>query len=392
MIDQLLEALGRRRSEVGGTPLGVYLHVPYCARRCGYCAFNTYVVDDPDERGAAHRRFVDGAVAELTTAARVLGEDVPPLTSVYVGGGTPSLLAPEMVTELLDAVRSRFPTGPDLEVTVEANPDSVDPRGLDGWRSAGATRVSLGVQSGVGRVLDLLDRTHGPDTARLAVEAARAAGFAHVGVDLIYGTPGESAGDWDRTLDLALSLGTDHLSAYALGIERGTRLAARVRAGSLPQPSDDEAADRYRRADERFGAAGFEWYEISNWATSDDAQCRHNRLYWDNHHWWGVGPGAHSHVAGVRWANEPDPTRWAGAAADGAPPAAECEVLDDGARSLERVLLGIRTSRGLAIDDLASAQVRQVVDDGLAEVRDGRLVLTVDGRLLADTVVRVLVA
>ena len=390
-IDALTTALDARRHEVPGTPFGIYLHVPYCVRRCGYCAFNTYVVADPADAGAAHRRFVDGAVAELTTAARLLGGAAPPLVSVYVGGGTPSVLDAALVADLLDAVRDRFVVADDLEVTIEANPDGTSGAALATWRDAGATRVSFGVQSAVPGVLELLDRTHVPRTAVEAVGAARAAGFEHIGVDLIYGTPGESDEDWERSIDLALSLGTDHVSAYALGIEPGTRLAARVRSGTLPTPSGDVAADRYRRADQRFGTAGFDWYEVANWARSESARCRHNLLYWRNHHWWGVGPGAHSHVAGVRWANEPDPQRWADAVTAGAPAVAELEVLDGPARSLEHVLLGIRTAEGLAVEGLPPDRVRSVLDDELAEVTDGRLVLTLTGRLLADTVVRALV-
>lgn len=390
-IDALTDTLRERRHEVPGTPFGIYVHVPYCVRRCGYCAFNTYVVADPASSAAAHRRFTDAAVAELATAAQVLGDDVPSLTSVYLGGGTPSVLAPALVGELLDAVRSQFPTDDTLEVTVEANPDGVTEEALAVWRAAGATRVSFGVQSAVPRVLDLLDRTHDPRTAVDAVAAAHAAGFAHVSVDLIYGTPGESDEDWQRSLDLAVGLGTDHVSAYALAIERGTRLASRVRTGALDAPSDDVAEVRYRRADETLGDAGFVWYEVSNWARTPAAQCRHNLLYWRNHHWWGVGPGAHSHVAGVRWVNESDPDRWAARAGEDAPPATEVEALDAPARALERVLLGVRTAEGLDVGDLPAERVDTVVGDGLADVRSGRLVLTRRGRLLADTVVRTLV-
>lgn len=379
-------------------PLGLYVHVPWCTRRCGYCAFTTYVVTDPDELAAAQRTFVDAAVREMAGAATALAA-APALTSVFVGGGTPTLLDPRLAGELLGAVRDLLPVADDLEVTVEANPDGATTEVLAAWRAAGATRVSFGMQSAVPRVLDLLDRTHRPEAVPAAVAAARAAGFDHVGVDLIYGTPGERVTDWAATLEAAVALGTDHVSAYALGVEPGTKLAARVRDGSLPTPVDDEAADRYLAAEERLGRAGFEWYEVSNWATSPDARCRHNLLYWRNHHWWGVGPGAHSHVAGVRWSNHRDPAAWAAATVPGAggPVAAlsdrvaQVEVLDGPARALERVLLGVRVAEGLAVDDLDAAAVAEVVDDGLAEVDAGRLVLTVRGRLLADTVVRALV-
>ena len=393
-IDRLRDALAARTEEVPGTPLGLYLHVPYCARRCGYCAFTTYVVADPVQAAAAHQRFVDGALAEMTTAATLL-EGAPPLTSVFVGGGTPSLLDPSLLARLLDAVPDRFDVADDLEVTVEANPGGLMDGGstedaFGAWAAAGVTRVSFGLQSAVPRVLELLDRTHSPDAAAVAVAAAYAAGIAHTSVDLIYGTPGETAANWDASLDAALDAGTDHVSAYALGIEPGTKLAARVRDGSLPDPSGDEAADRYQRADELLSAAGFSWYEISNWATSPQAQCRHNLLYWRNQHWWGVGPGAHSHIAGVRWSNLKDPEAWASAMLSNTAQVDEVEVLGPAARSLEQLMLGLRLAEGCPVEGLGADSVAQLVADRLAKVADGRLVLTLAGRLLADTVVRAL--
>ena len=393
-IDRLRRALSDRSDQVPGTPFGIYLHVPYCARRCGYCAFTTYVVADPAQATAAHERFVAGAVAELSVAAEVLAGG-PPVSTVFVGGGTPSLLDPALLARLLHAVRDRFDVADDLEVTVEANPGGLADGGsaedaFGTWAAAGVTRVSFGLQSAVPRVLELLDRTHTPDAAAVAVAAARAAGIAHTSVDLIYGTPGESAADWEASLDAALSAGTDHVSAYALGIEPGTKLAARVRDGRLPAPSGDQAADRYARADELLQQAGFDWYEISNWARSPRAQCRHNLLYWRNQHWWGIGPGAHSHVAGVRWSNVKDPEEWAGAALGGAPQLDELEVLGPEAQALERLLLGVRLAKGLPVAELPGAPVERVVAHRLATVVDGRLVLTLDGRLLADTVVRAL--
>jgi len=395
-IDRLRDALAARTDEVPGTPLGLYLHVPYCARRCGYCAFTTYVVADPVQAAAAHERFVDGALAEMTAAATLL-DGAPPLTSIFVGGGTPSLLDPRLLARLLTAARDQFDVADDLEVTVEANPGGLTDGGstedaFGTWVAAGVTRVSFGLQSAVPRVLELLDRTHAPDAAAAAAAAAHAAGINHTSVDLIYGTPGETAADWDRSLGVALDAGTDHVSAYALGIEPGTKLAARVRDGSLPVPSGDEAADRYRCTEERLSGAGFSWYEISNWARSPAAQCRHNLLYWRNHHWWGVGPGAHSHVAGVRWSNLLDPEAWAAAALSGTGQIHEIEVLGPEARALERVMLGVRLAEGLAVDRLPADSVERVLADGLATVDKGRLVLTLAGRLLADTVVRVLAA
>ncbi|MFM7062151.1 MAG: radical SAM family heme chaperone HemW [Actinomycetes bacterium] len=394
-IDRRLAALGARAERVPATPLGLYVHVPYCARRCGYCAFTTYVVSDPVEAAAAQVQFTDGAVAELSTAATVL-RGAPALTSVFVGGGTPSLLDPELLVRLLDAVRDQFDVADDLEMTVEANPGGLADGGsadetFGTWAAAGVTRVSFGLQSAVPRVLELLDRTHSPDAAARAVAAATAAGVPHTSVDLIYGTPGESADDWATSLGAALDTGADHVSAYALGVEPGTKLAARVRGGSLTAPSDDEAAERYVQADALLRAAGFAWYEVSNWSRTPAAQSRHNHLYWHNHHWWGVGPGAHSHVAGVRWSNARDPGAWADAAQDGRDHVEELEVLDGAAQELERMLLGVRLAEGLPVDGLARHAVDRVVDDGLATADGDRLVLTLTGRLLADTVVRALV-
>jgi putative oxygen-independent coproporphyrinogen III oxidase len=381
----------RARAEVPDTPWGVYVHVPWCARRCGYCAFTTYVLDDRDPAAvdAVHRRWADGVAAELGVADAELGPDRPPLTSIFVGGGTPTLVDPSLLGSVLDHVRRRFEAAPDLEVTVEANPDSVTPAATSASSAAGVTRMSFGMQSAVARVLELLDRTHDPERAPVAAAEARAAGIAHVSLDLIHGTPGETAADWARTLDAALAAPIDHLSAYALAIEPGTKLAARVRAGTLPPPSDDDAADRYETADAACGAAGLSWYELSNWAADDRARCRHNLLAWRDQHWWGVGPGAHSHVGGVRWWNDATVDAWAAAAHAGRVPAAGHEVPTPSQRRTERVLLGIRLAEGLPVETVeVPGGIPALVDDGLVEVRGGRIVLTRRGRLFADLVVR----
>jgi putative oxygen-independent coproporphyrinogen III oxidase len=385
----------RARAEVPVTPWGFYVHVPWCARRCGYCAFTTYVIDDRDPGAveAAHRQWADAVRAELDVAAAELGPHRPPLTSVYVGGGTPTLVDPALLATVLDDIRRRFATSPALEVTVEANPDSVTPAALDALVRAGVTRMSFGMQSAVRRVLDLLDRTHDPERAPAAAAEARDAGVGHVSLDLIHGTPGETAVDWERTLAAAIDAPIDHLSAYALSIEPGTKMAARVRAGSLPEPCDDEAADRYEALEAACNRAGLSWYELSNWAAGDAAQCRHNLLAWRDQHWWGVGPGAHSHIGGIRWWNEPTVENWAAAAHAGRVPAAGHEVVSAAQRRLERVLLGIRLAEGLAGDDVDSPEeIPSLVDDGLVELRADRLVLTLRGRLLADLVVRRLTA
>ena len=375
----------------GDRALGLYVHVPFCARRCGYCAFVTYA---PDELTAdqTHRRWADAALAEVAVAdrelRRLLDEDLPALTSVYVGGGTPTAVEPGLLVGVLDEVRRRFAVRTDLEVTVEANPDGLADGRLDALRSGGATRVSFGMQSAVPRVLRLLDRTHDPDRVPLAVEAARRAGFEHVSLDLIHGTPGERPEDWATTVDAALATGIDHLSAYALAVEPGTKLAARVRRGELPPPSPDDAADRYEVVDRRCEAAGLRWYELSNWARSPSARSRHNLLYWRDRDWWGVGPGAHSHVGDLRWWNEAGLDAWAGAALAGRSPAAGREVLTDDERRTERLMLGIRLAEGVPASWAAPGTAEELRGDGLVDVAGGRISLTPAGRLLADLVVR----
>ena len=387
------------RAAVGERPFGLYLHVPFCTVRCGYCDFNTYTATElgpvGGAKGADVATFVDAAIAELDLAGGVLG-DPPEVSTVFVGGGTPTLLPPEDLVRFLTAVRERWGLADDVEVTTEANPDSVDADSLRTLAEGGFTRVSLGMQSAVPGVLATLDRTHDPANVARAVAAAREAGLA-VSLDLIYGTPGETLEEWGVSLRTALSLEPDHVSAYALTVEDGTKLAARVRRGELPMPTGDDEADKYELADELLSAAGYDWYEISNWARTGADRCRHNEAYWRSDDWWGVGPGAHSHVGGVRWWNVKHPAAWAQRLAEGSPAAAR-EVLTAEQRSDEETLLTVRLGEGLAIDRLTDTGRRAVaglVADGLVNGRAairGRVVLTRRGRLLADTVVHHLVA
>ena len=313
---------------------------------------------------------------------------------MFFGGGTPTLLAPDALGEILDAVRGRLGLADGAEVTTEANPDSVDPAGLRRLRDAGFTRVSFGMQSAVPHVLRTLDRTHDPERVPQAVRWARQAGFEQVSLDLIYGTPGESMDDWRASLEQALECEPDHVSAYALIVEDGTALARRVRRGELPAPDDDDLADKYLLADDVFTAHGLSWYEVSNWARDQAARCRHNETYWRGGTWWGVGPGAHSHVGGVRWWNVKHPAAYAERLAAGASPAHARELLDDESRRVERVLLELRLADGLpleVLDEYGAKAARRAVDDGLADadaLAEGRVALTLRGRLLADAVVR----
>ncbi|QCR40417.1 coproporphyrinogen III oxidase [Microbacterium sp. SGAir0570] len=376
-------------------PFGVYLHVPFCRVRCGYCDFNTYTATEL--RGARQDAYADEVLREIALSASVIDERGPrrPAQTVFFGGGTPTLLPAGDLARMLRGVRDTFGIAAGAEVTVEANPDTMSARVADELAAAGVTRLSIGMQSAVPHVLAALDRTHDPANVSTAVAAARGAGL-DVSVDLIYGAPGESLDDWRRSVDTAVALEPDHVSAYALIIEEGTRLERQIRRGEVPAPDDDLQADMYELADDRLAVAGFSWYEVSNWARSADQRSRHNLAYWRGTDWWGYGPGAHSHLAGLRWWNVKHPAAYAQRLAAGDSPAAGRERPDADARRLESVLLRSRIIDGLAIDDLdaeARPSVASLIADGLIEgaaaVR-GRVVLTRRGRLMADAVVRAL--
>jgi putative oxygen-independent coproporphyrinogen III oxidase len=384
-------------------PFGVYVHVPFCQTRCGYCDFNTYTATELGP-GVSRGAYADTALRELRLAADVLtdgdvlGDRVPPVSTIFFGGGTPTLLPAEHLGLVIREIGDRFGLAADVEITTEANPETVSPGYLARLREAGFTRVSIGMQSAVPRVLAVLDRSHRPGRPEAAVAEARAAGFEHVNLDLIYGAPYETDGDWQASLDAAIAAGPDHISAYALVVEEGTALARQVASGVVPPPDDDVQADRYVMADETLRAAGFEWYEISNWARTPAARCRHNELYWSDANWWGIGPGAHSHVSGVRWWNVKHPARYTALLDSGRSPAAGRETLDARARYTERVMLAVRMRAGLALDELpapARATVPQLAGWGLVEhsgLQQERLVLTQRGRLMADAVVKELLA
>jgi oxygen-independent coproporphyrinogen-3 oxidase len=318
--------------------------------------------------------------------------------TVFVGGGTPTLLGSDGLAAVLSAVEEHFELAPDAEVTTEANPESTSPQMFEQLRAAGFTRVSLGMQSVAPHVLRVLERRHTPGRAGAAAREARAAGLAHVNLDLIYATPGETDDDLRASLDAVLDAGVDHVSAYALIVEDGTALARRVARGELPAPDDDVAAARYELIDDRLSGAGLRWYEVSNWAASDEARCRHNLGYWLDGDWWGVGPGAHSHLAGTRWWNVKHPARYAALLAAGEAPEAGREELTDAERATERVMLRLRLASGLPLaqlDAAGRAAAGRAADDGLLEpaaLGRGRAVLTRRGRLLADAVVQALLA
>jgi oxygen-independent coproporphyrinogen-3 oxidase len=373
-----------------GGQFGLYLHVPFCLTRCGYCDFNTYT---PAELGGVNPdAWLSALCTELELAAERCGG--PTVDTVFIGGGTPSLLGGQRLTTVLDAVRSAFGLAPDAEVTTEANPESTSPEFFAAIRAAGYTRVSLGMQSVAMSVLATLDRVHMPGRASAAAGEALAAGFEHVSLDLIYGTPGESDDDVARSVDTAVEAGADHVSAYALTVEDGTALARRVRRGELPAPDDDVLAHRYELVDARLSAAGLHWYEVSSWSRPG-GQCRHNLGYWDGGQWWGAGPGAHGYLGDVRWWNIKHPNAYAQLLGDRVLPVAGFEQLSATDTHIENVMLALRLERGLAPAQLSADEQRRaktVIADGLlvAGNEDGRLRLTDRGRLLADGVVRTL--
>jgi putative oxygen-independent coproporphyrinogen III oxidase len=384
-------------AELGRRPFGLYVHVPFCTVRCGYCDFNTYTAEDLSRSpaastpGASRGTYAVAAIEEVRLARRVLGDVDLPVSSVFFGGGTPTLLKPGELGAVLAAIAGEFGLAPNVEVTTEANPDSVAAWDLAELRQVGIDRISFGMQSDVPRILAVLDRTHDPLRVPAVVGWARQAGFEQVSLDLIYGTPGESLADWEESLDAALACTPEHVSAYSLIVEEGTALARRVARGELPAPDEDDLADKYLLAEERLSRAGLGWYEVSNWARNEHARCRHNLGYWTGADWWGVGPGAHSHVGGVRWWNVKHPAAYAERINAGVSPAHAREILDAETRRVERVLLELRLRDGLPVQVL-DATGRAAIDDlvrrGLLERAGERLVLTGRGRLLADAVVR----
>lgn len=369
-----------------------YVHVPFCRVRCGYCDFNTYTADEL--RGVKRGDYASQVELEIDFAAarmREVGMPERELATVFVGGGTPTLLDASDLVRILDRLRSTWGFADDAEVTVEANPDTVTTELVATLAHGGVTRMSVGMQSAVPDVLATLDRSHTPSNVTVAVGAARAAGL-QVSVDLIYGTPGESLADWRESISAALALDPDHISAYALIVEQGTALARKVQRGELAAPDDDLMAEMYELADREFTAAGFAWYELSNWSTEVSTQSRHNLAYWQSQDWWGFGPGAHSHVGGVRFWNVKHPAAYADRLRAGQSPAAGIETLTDADQTLERVLLTSRLATGVDLTKIAHPeQVAALIADGLIDgtaALRGRGVLTVRGRLLADVVAR----
>ena len=378
-----------------------YVHIPFCSVRCGYCDFNTYTASEL--QGAKQSDYTDVLISEIQLSARVLGTAGLPkrkLSTIFFGGGTPTLLPPADLVRILAALRDAFEIADGAEVTTEANPDTVNAEYLRELRDGGFNRVSFGMQSAVKSVLATLERTHNPENVAIGVAAAKELGFK-TSVDLIYGAPGETLEEWRQSVEAAIAMQPDHISAYALIVEDGTKLARQIKSGQLAEPDEDLQADKYELADELLSESGFNWYEVSNWSRGEQNASAHNISYWASQDWWGYGPGAHSHVGGVRWWNVKHPTTYASKLADGSSPAAGRETLSDRTRLEERVLLEIRISDGLSVDlakqvnQDASKLIAGFIADELVDAKaaiGGVLKLTLKGRLLADSLVRQLLA
>jgi oxygen-independent coproporphyrinogen-3 oxidase len=376
-------------------PLSFYIHIPYCVKRCGYCDFNTYTPGEL-KPGSDIAQVSNGYIDLLIQESKIARKEVKttkPIATIFFGGGTPTLMEPADLGRVSNSLEAEFGFASDIEITIEANPDTVSKAKLAALREIGINRISFGMQSAVPHVLAVLDRTHNPDNVIKATTWAREVGFEQVSVDLIYGAPGETLEDWETTIDAALALPITHISAYALIVESGTKLAAQVKRGEVIIPEDDQTADKYLMADEKFRKAGFDWYELSNWA-KPEGECRHNIAYWEGADWWGLGPGAHSHLNGRRFWNVKHPTAYRERLEVEKSPVMDSEELSLEEMESERVMLEIRLPRGLAKSSLASeslARLESYLTGGqISQVHwdQGRISLTISGRLMADRIVR----
>jgi oxygen-independent coproporphyrinogen-3 oxidase len=367
--------------------LSFYVHIPYCIKRCGYCDFNTYTPSELQDGATLEivsNDYIDAVLRELDAAPA----NVVP--TIFFGGGTPSLLPAHDLGRVITAIKARNGLTADCEITLEANPDSVTAEKLAEYLQVGFNRISFGMQSAKPHVLAALDRTHNPANVEKAITMARAAGFESISVDLIYGTPGESLQDWQDTVEAALSLDIDHISAYALIVETGTKLAAQIKRGDLTMPNDDLMADMYLLVDQMCEAKGLTWYELSNWSKPGH-QCRHNIAYWENKNWWGLGPGAHSHIDARRFWNVKHPTTYKQKVFAGESPVLESEQLTQEQIKDESILLGIRMREGLALELLKPHQMEVLAvyrENGFVELQEDRVILSPAGRLIADRIVR----
>ena len=374
--------------------LGAYVHVPFCGSRCGYCDFNTYTASELQRDGTSVSAdtYAQRVISEIKLTAEKKSDFVKPLETIFFGGGTPTLLPAKDLTQILAQLGQTYGLAQNCEVTTEANPDSVDKEYLETLRTGGFTRISFGHQSSSQKVLQVLDRTHTAGRTWQAVDWAKEVGFAHVSVDLIYGSPHETDEDLQLTLDEVACAPVDHVSAYSLIVEPGTRLAATIKRGELPAPSDDVAAARYKMIDKALTGMGMTWYEVSNWSLPG-GECRHNIAYWRNQDWLGIGPGAHAHFDGLRQWNVKHPAAWAALVDSGEMPVADSEQLSVLDVAHENIMLALRLRSGLALSEISAAalvQAELAQTDGLLDPQqfaNGLAVLTFKGRLLADGLV-----
>ena len=375
--------------------LAFYIHIPYCVKRCGYCDFNTYTPSElkiTEGLAQISNSYIDLLLMEIKAAKSQVSQSAN-VPSIFFGGGTPSLMQPDDIGRVISTIKSEFILLPDAEITMECNPDTVTKESLAAFRAVGVNRVSFGMQSAVKHVLATLDRTHNPENLLQATTWAKEVGFSEISVDLIYGTPGESLSDWQTSINAALTLPITHISAYALIIEEGTKLAAQIKRGEVAQVDDDLTAEKYLVADKAFTAAGYEWYELSNWAKSGSLS-KHNLAYWSGDNWWGAGPGAHSHLNGKRFWNVKHPNLYKERVLANQSPVADSEALDELQIESERLMLSLRLPSGLdkkSLNELQLAELSSYVQSGhldQANWNQGRATLTLDGRLIADRILR----
>ena len=375
--------------------LAFYIHIPYCVKRCGYCDFNTYTPSElkiTEGLAQISNSYIDLLLMEIKAAKVQVGQSAN-VPSIFFGGGTPSLMQPDDIGRVISTIKSEFTLLPNAEITMECNPDTVTKESLAAFRAIGVNRVSFGMQSAVKHVLATLDRTHNPENLLQVTTWAKEVGFSEISVDLIYGTPGESLSDWQTSINAALTLPITHISAYALIVEEGTKLAAQIKRGEVAQVDDDLTAEKYLVADKAFTAAGFEWYELSNWAKSGSLS-KHNLAYWLGDNWWGAGPGAHSHLNGKRFWNVKHPNLYKERVLANQSPVADSEVLEELQIESERLMLSLRLPSGVdkqSLNELQLAELSSYVESGhldQANWNQGRATLTLDGRLIADRILR----
>ena len=374
--------------------LSFYVHIPYCVKRCGYCDFNTYTPAElqiSDGLSQISNSYIDLVIQEIEQARLSVGEATVP--TIFFGGGTPSLMEATDIARVISKIKNSFKLSDDCEITLETNPDTVDKQKLAAFKDAGINRISIGMQSAVGHVLKTLDRTHNPQNLPQVTQWASEVGFKDISVDLIYGTPGESLSDWQVSIDAALALPINHISAYALIVEEGTKLANAIKRGEIGNVDDDLTAEKYLMADQAFSKAGFTWYELSNWSKAD-GESKHNSAYWLNQNWWGVGPGAHSHIDGKRWWNVKHPNLYKTKITNNESPVLDQEILEPIQIESERLMLSIRLPSGVSKESLSNEQLKILqpyVESGALDLNNwsaGSVSLSLNGRLIADRIVR----